>query len=182
MTLAPIDLAHAGDLTDRAYLLLVARWRRARPRRDFAAWVEAEILAALDRAFLACAPCAAVTPPAAAMPATKRDRTPSASLLNASSVVFRVTTACTCLKYMHTNPSTHRQSCAVWLPTGHVVCGGHALQAAPYSSGPHARERVTRQASQRVLLIRPRRNASGLNAFIPPRSLAHGLRFRTASS
>lgn len=66
MTLAPIDLAHCGALTDRAYLVLVARWRRARPRRDFAAWVEAEILAALARVYLACAACAAVTPHALA--------------------------------------------------------------------------------------------------------------------
>lgn len=48
-----IDFAHEpGILTDRAYLLAIARWRRSRPRREVGAWMEAAILAALDRAEL----------------------------------------------------------------------------------------------------------------------------------
>lgn len=67
MTLAPVDLAHvAGALTDRAYLLTIARWRRSRPRREVGSWMEAAILAALDRAeqehaTLRCATCEAFT-------------------------------------------------------------------------------------------------------------------------
>lgn len=62
-----VDLAHVpGALTDRAYLLLAARWRRARPRQSFGAWAEAQLLAALDRAAversrLLCLTCATVT-------------------------------------------------------------------------------------------------------------------------
>ena len=71
MTIAPVDLAHATGptgpaLTDRAYLVLVARWRRARPRRDFGAWADDAILAALadavrPSAWLACSSCETIT-------------------------------------------------------------------------------------------------------------------------
>lgn len=51
MTLADrIDIANSGDLTDRAYLRIMAAWRRSRPRREVGAWFEAAILAMLERA------------------------------------------------------------------------------------------------------------------------------------